>query len=169
MTSKSSWVHSRTQSLFPLVTCCDVSWLLQELDDSCRSGGVRSWAWSFLVILSIMLLLELTLVLACIWNKSDVSFKLLCLRYFWTWVVITLLNSDVCWTTCEMDVTCDLLYWITTMLACMLVGLKSLVISLDYRSYMGSSMTIWSLWWLFFCTCAIIIWAVLWQQTMDTD
>jgi hypothetical protein len=26
--------------LFPLVAGCDVSWLLQELDDSCHSGGV---------------------------------------------------------------------------------------------------------------------------------
>jgi hypothetical protein len=109
-------------------TClgCDVSWLLQELDDSCHSGGVR--AWSFLVILSMMLLLELTLVLASIWNKGDVSSKLSCFRYFWTWVLITLLNSDACWTTCKMDVTYDLLCWITTILAFMLVGLKSLVI-----------------------------------------
>jgi hypothetical protein len=74
---------------------------LQELDHSCHSGGVRSWTWSFLVILSMMLLLDLTLVLACIWNKGDVSFKLLCFRYFWTWVVMTLLNCDVCWTTCK--------------------------------------------------------------------
>jgi hypothetical protein len=104
MMGKSSWVHSRTQGLFPLVADCDVSWLLQELDDSCRSGGVRSWAWSFLVILSMMLLLDLTLVLACIWNKGDVSFKLLCSRYFSTWVVITMLNSDVSymWNGCNM-------------------------------------------------------------------
>jgi hypothetical protein len=56
-----------------------------------------------------------------------------------------MLNSEVYWTTCEMDVTCDLLCWITTILACMLVALKSLVISLDYRSDMGSSVRIWSL------------------------
>jgi hypothetical protein len=49
------------------------------LDDSCRSGGVWSWAWSFWVILFLMLLL---VVLACIWNKSNVSFKLLSFRYF---------------------------------------------------------------------------------------
>jgi hypothetical protein len=152
-TVKSSWVHSCTQGLFPLVVGYDVSWLLQDLDDSCRSG-VRSYAWTFLVILSMMLLLDLTLVLACIWNNGDVSFKLFCFHYFWTWVVITLLNSDVCWTTCEMDITCDLLCWITTILACMLVGLKSLVISLDYQSYMGSSMTIWSLRWLFLYLCS---------------
>jgi hypothetical protein len=60
-----------------------------------------------------------------------------------------MLNSDVYWLTYEMDVTCDLLCWITTILARMLVGLKFLVISLDYRSYMGSSVRIWSLRWLF--------------------
>jgi hypothetical protein len=153
LTVKSSLVDSCTQGLFPLVVGCDVSWLLQNLDDSCHSG-VRSWAWSFLVILSMMLLLDLTLVLTCIWNNGDVSFKLLCFHYFWTWVVITLLNSDICWTICEMDITCDLLCWIIMILACMLVGLKSLVILLDYRSYMGSSMTIWSLRWLFLYLCS---------------
>jgi hypothetical protein len=61
LTDKSSWVHSRTQGLFPLVASCDVSWLLQELDGSCRSGEVWSWAWSFWVILSLMLLLEVDL------------------------------------------------------------------------------------------------------------
>jgi hypothetical protein len=153
-TGKSSQVHSCTQGLFPVVAGCDVSWLLLNLGDSYRSGGVRLWAWFFLVILSIMLLLDLTLVLACICNKGDVSFKLLCLCYFWTWVAITMLNSDVSWTTCEIDVTCDLLCWITTILACMLVGLKSLMVLLDYRSYMGSSMTIGSLRWLFLYLCS---------------
>jgi hypothetical protein len=65
-----------------------------------------------------------------------------------------MLNSDVYWITCEMVVTCDLLCWITTILACMLVGLKSLVISLDYRSYMGSSARIGSLRWLFLYLCS---------------
>jgi hypothetical protein len=65
-----------------------------------------------------------------------------------------MLNSDVSWTTCEMDVTCDLLYWITTILACMLIGLKYLMISLDYRSYMSSNMTIGSLRWLFLYLCS---------------
>jgi hypothetical protein len=65
-----------------------------------------------------------------------------------------MLNSVVYWITCEMDVTCDLLCWITTILACMLVDLKSLVISLDYRSYMGSSARIWSLRWLFLYLCS---------------
>jgi hypothetical protein len=65
-----------------------------------------------------------------------------------------MLNSDICWTTCEMDVTCGLLCWITTILACLLVGLKSLMISLDYQSYMGSSVRIWSLRWLFLYLCS---------------
>jgi hypothetical protein len=65
-----------------------------------------------------------------------------------------MLNFDVNWSTCEMVVTCDLLCWITTILACMLVCLKSLVISLDYRSYMGSSARIWSLRWLFLYLCS---------------
>ena len=108
MTGKSSWVPSRTQGLFPLVAGCDVSWLLQELDDSYHSGGVRSWAWSFLFTLSILLLLELTWILACIWNEGNIGFKLLCFCYFSTQVVITILKSDVCQTICEMDihVTC---------------------------------------------------------------
>ena len=53
-----------------------------------------------------------------------------------------------------MYVTCDLLCWITTILACMLVGLKSLMILLDYRSYMGSSMINWSLRWFFLYLCS---------------
>jgi hypothetical protein len=53
-----------------------------------------------------------------------------------------------------MVVSCDLLCWITTILAGMLVGLKSLVISLDYRSYMSSSVRIWSLRWLFLFLCS---------------
>ena len=128
MTGKSRWVPSRTQGLFPLVAGYDISLLLQELDDSYHNR-VRSWAWSFLVTSSMMLLLELTWILACIWNEGNISFKVLCFRYFSTQVVITLLNSDVCQTTCEMDVTCDLLCWITTILACKMVGLKSLMIS----------------------------------------
>jgi hypothetical protein len=65
-----------------------------------------------------------------------------------------MLNSDVYWITCEMVVICDLLCWITTILAGVLVGLKSLMISLDYQSYMGSSARIWSLRWLFLYLCS---------------
>jgi len=108
MTGKSSWVSSRTEGLFPLVAGYDVSWLLQELDDSYHIRGVRSWAWSFLVTSSMLLLLELTWILACILNEGNISFKLLCFRSFLTQVVINILNSDVYQTTCEMEVTCDL-------------------------------------------------------------
>jgi hypothetical protein len=81
-----------------------------------------------------------------------------------------MLNSDVYWITCEMDVTCDLLCWITMILACMLVGLKSLVISLNYRGYMGSSARIWSLRWLFLHLCSynldgfvtFLVWIEIW-------
>jgi hypothetical protein len=77
-----------------------------------------------------------------------------------------MLNSDVYWITCEMDVTCDLLCWITMILACMLVGLKSLVISLDYQSYMGSSVRIWSLWRLFLYLCSYNLDGSVTRQTL---
>jgi hypothetical protein len=105
---------------------------------------------------------KLTLVLACIWIKVILVFKLLCFRYFWTWVVITLLNSDICWITYEMDVTYDLLCWTTTILVCMLVGLKSLMILLDYRSYRSLSTEI-NCSGDCFCTFVLIIWAVPWH------
>jgi hypothetical protein len=54
-------------------------------------------------------------------------------------------------------VTYGMLCWIMYDLGWLLVGLKSFEISLDYRSYMGSSAEIWSPRWLFFCTCALII------------
>jgi hypothetical protein len=101
-----------------------------------------------------MLLLEVDLGTGCIWNKGNVSFKLLCFRYFLIQVIMTMLNSIVCWTTYKMDVTCGLLCWITTILACMLVGLKSLMILLDYRSYMGSNVRIWLLRWFFLYLCS---------------
>jgi hypothetical protein len=77
-----------------------------------------------------------------------------------------MLNSDVCWTTCEMDVTYDLLCWNTMILTCILVGLKSLMISLDYRSYMDK----WEFDYFsdYFCTYALIIWTVAWQPSMST-
>jgi hypothetical protein len=115
-----------------------------------------------------MLLLELILVLACTWNKGDVSFEVLCFCYFSTWVVITMLNSDLCWTICEMDVTCDVLCWITTILACMLVGLKSFMIS-------WTTEVIWAQGQKFdrssdyFCTCALIIWMVPSQLASEQD
>ena len=43
------------------------------------------------------------------------------------------------------------------------VGLKSFVISIDYRDYMGSSLETWLLGDRF-CTWTLIIWSVLWQN-----
>ena len=53
-----------------------------------------------------------------------------------------------------MDVTCGLLCWITVILVLMQVGLKSFVVSVDYRVYMGSSMAVWSLRWLLLYLCS---------------
>jgi hypothetical protein len=92
------------------------------------------------------------------WHVFEISLMLVSNYFasatFQSKVIITILNSDVYWITCEMDIACDLLCWITTILACMLVGLKSLMILLDYRSYMGSSARIWSLQWLFLYLCS---------------
>ena len=85
------------------------------------------------------------------------GFKRLCFRYLWTRVVITMwtpMYARYLWTTCEMDVTCGLLCWIMYDLGCMRVGLKSFMVSADYRVYMGSSMTVSSLWWLFLYSCS---------------
>ena len=79
------------------------------------------------------------------------GFKRLCFRYLWTRVVITMwtpMYARYLWTSCEMDVACGLLCWIMYDLGCMRVGLKSFMVSVDYRVYMGSSMTVWSLRWL---------------------
>jgi hypothetical protein len=70
------------------------------------------------------------------------------------------LNSDVYWITCEMDVTCDWLCWITTILAGILVGLKS-------SWFYWTTGVVWAQVREFdhfgdcFCTCALIIWTVL--------
>jgi hypothetical protein len=97
---------------------------------------------------------KLILVLECIWNKNNVCLKLLCFCYYSTYVVITMLNTDVYQITYEMDVTCNLLCRITTILACILVGLKSPLISLDYRSYMDPTVRIWLFRWLFLYLCS---------------
>jgi hypothetical protein len=41
-----------------------------------------------------------------------------------------------------------------TILSCMLVGLRSFMISLDYWVYMGSSITVWLLSWLLLYLCS---------------
>jgi hypothetical protein len=52
------------------------------------------------------------------------------------------------------NVICNLLCWIMYDLGCMLVGLKSFMVSSDYRVYMGSSITVRSLWWLLLYLCS---------------
>ena len=88
--------------------------------------------------------------------------KLLCFRYLWTHVVITM------WTTCEMDVTCGLLCWITMMLVvCKLVWNTSW--------FQLTTGFIWvQVWWFdhsgdCFRTCALINWSVLLHITYSMD
>jgi hypothetical protein len=121
--------------------CCrwyHVSWLPQELLLSRCGWGVRPWAWSFYIVLPMMLLLEMTLN----WHVFELCvvlvLKLCCFRYIWTWVVITLLKLrcmlNYLWTCCNT--------W-----QCMLnhvrswlyVGddSRSFVILMDYRVYMS--------------------------------
>ena len=106
-----------------------------------------------LCYLIMLLLLDMTMELACIWTKcvwwSQTTLLLLFVNSFCNNYV----NSDV-WDTCEMDVTCGLLCWIEYNLGCMQVGLKSFVVLVDYQVYMGSSMTVWSLWWLLSYLCS---------------
>ena len=81
--------------------------------------------------------------------------KLLCFRYLWTRVVITMWTpmyevlENYLWNGCNM--------WLVMLnhydLGCMQVGLKSFVVSVDYRVYMSSSMTI-SLQWLLLYLCS---------------
>ena len=82
--------------------------------------------------------------------------KLLCFRYLWTRFEITMCTlmyvvlMNYLWNGCNMWLVmlnyCDL--------GCMQVGLKSFVVSVDYRVYMGSSMMVWSLRWLFSYLCS---------------
>jgi hypothetical protein len=71
-------------------------------------------------------------------------------------------NSDVYWITCEMDVACGLLCWITTILAYMLVVWNP-------SWFRWTTRIIWTQVWEFdhfsdcFCTCALIIWTVSWH------
>ena len=84
--------------------------------------------------------------------------KLLCFRYLWTRVVITMWTPmydmlvNYLWNVCNM--------WLVMLnhydLGCMQVGLKSFVVLVDYWVYMGSSVTIWSLRWLLSYLCSYI-------------
>ena len=121
------------------------------------------WWWrldhghDLLCYLIMMLLLDMAMELACIWTKCVWWFPIICFRYLWTRVVITMWTPMyvryLC-TTCEMDVTYGLLCWIMYDLSCMRVGLKSYVVSSDYRVYMGSSMMVWSPRWLLLYLCS---------------
>jgi hypothetical protein len=127
-------------------TCCrwyHVLWLLQELLLSHYGWGVRPWAWSFYVVLPTMLLLEMILN----WHVFELCVmlvsKLCCFCYIWTWGVITMLNSDVCWTNCELVVTCGNVCWIMYDLGCMLAMIQDPSwYSTDYQVYMSSSVCV---------------------------
>ena len=120
------------------------------------------WWWRLnhghdvLCYLIMMLLLDMTMELACIWTKCVWWFPTTLLPLFVNSCCNNYVNSDVrdLWTTCEMDVTCGLLCWIMYDLGCVQVGLKSFMVSVDYRVYMGSSMTVWSLWWSLSYLCS---------------
>jgi hypothetical protein len=90
--------------------------------------------------------------------------KLCCFRYIWTWFVITMLKSDVCWTTCEMDIACDLYVE-----SCMILVVCWLVWNPSW--FHRTTGFIWAQVWQFnhfgdcHCTCALINWMVLLHQT----
>ena len=101
-----------------------------------------------LCYLIMLLLLDMTMELACIWTK--------CVWGSQTTLFLLFMNSccnnyvNYLWNVCNMWLVmlnhCDL--------GCMQVGLKSFVVSVDYRVYMGSSMTVWSLRWLLSYLCS---------------
>ena len=82
--------------------------------------------------------------------------KLLYFRYLWTCFVITMCTLmyevlvNYLWNGCNM--------WLFMLnyydLGCVQVGLKSFTVSVDYRVYMDSSMTVWSLRWLLLYLCS---------------
>ena len=114
----------------------------------------RSWAWS-----SMLSYCFCWIWLWC-WLVFELSvcdgLKLLCFRYLWTRFVITMCTLmyevlvNYLWNGCNMWLVmlnyCDL--------GCMQVGLKSFVVSVDYRDYMGSSMAVWSHRWLLSYLCS---------------
>jgi hypothetical protein len=92
--------------------------------------------------------------LACIWTTCDVGLKTMLLPLHWTWVVITYVNSEVCWTIYELVITCDLYVESCTILVERWLVRDPSWYSSDYRVYMGSSMTVWPLRWppLYLCS-----------------
>ena len=103
-----------------------------------------------------LLLLDMTMELACIWTKCVWWSQTTLLPYLWTRVVITMWTPmyevlvNYLWNWCNM--------WLVMLnhydLGCMQVSLKSFVVSVDYRVYMGSSVIVWSLQWLLSYLCS---------------
>ena len=95
MTGKCSWVHSRTHGLFPFVAD-DVLyiWLLQVL--SPPYGGWRlDHGHDLLCYLIMILLLDMTMKLACIWTKCVWGFPTTLLPLFVNSCCNNYVNSDV--------------------------------------------------------------------------
>ena len=127
-----------------------------------RVTKTRSWAWSLFI---------LSECFCGLWSanwylylNSGVWVNYLLLLLYKTCFVITMilrccnLFANRLWNVC--NVWCVMLNYGD--LGCMQVGLKSFMVSVDYRVYMGSSARIWSFRRLF-CTCALINWSVLWH------
>jgi hypothetical protein len=97
--------------------------------------GSRPWYWHVFELREML-----------VWNYfASAIFQLKCNNYVELQCILNYL-----WNVCSM--------WLVMLnhydLACMLVGLKSLMILLDYRSYMGLSVKFWSLQWLFLYSCS---------------
>ena len=124
-----------------------------------------------LCFLIMLLLLDMTMELACIWTKCVCDgLKLLCFRYLWTHFVITMgtVMYEVLVNYLWNEVTCGLLCWITVILVvCKLVWNPSW-----FQLTIGF---IWvQLWWFdhsgdCFHTYALINWSVLLQLVSELD
>jgi hypothetical protein len=161
MTGKYSWVHFCTQGLF--LSCCRWHALSRLLQVLSPPGGLRrlDHGHDLLCYLIQMLLLAVTMELACIWTK----FVCDGLNY-----LVPLLSNMVCSNLCDSDVCelCQLLVKCCNMWCVMLNYVWSWIIVgwfeihrdfIGLLELYGSSMTIWSLQWLFLY-CAFIIWTV---------
>ena len=106
------------------------------------------WLWNWLVF-----------------ELSVCGLKLLCFRYLWTRFIITMWTlmyevlANYLWNGCNM--------WLVMLnyydLGCVQVGLKSFMVLVDYRVYMGSSMMVWSLRWLLLYLCSYKLVVLTWQ------
>jgi hypothetical protein len=124
----------------------------------------RLWVWSFYIILSIMLLLEMTMKLACNWTKCDVGFKTTLLPLLLNLVVTTLwtpMYVRYFWTICELWCNMCMVYVesCTILVACWLVW--------NLSWFHRNTGFIWAQVWQFnhfgdcYRTCALINWTVL--------